>query len=240
MSAYDNESYLASLAASRRDVDRHVQNTLAEVGRQQGVAEGQVRQIDPAVSSIFGQGRETVQRDVNELQSAVQGASFGMDAGIPKLDPGLTLAALNQQQAGFTAATPLLRQGFQEQGMQRRGRVDNIAAGLRADIEGKRNEYIARRDAEERQKAFEAAQAAQARAAQENMLRAQIEAAQRAQSAMLQAQAQEAERQRAFAAQQSGINRNHLALIANPPPPPPPPRHPSGNYLPGGYYVGNM
>lgn len=235
MGAYDNESYLASLAAARGDVDRNVQNTLSEIGRQQGVASGQVAQINPAVSSIFGAGRTTVQNDTNELQGIANGASMGMGSAIPGLDPTLTLNALSGQQAAYAATTPLLEQGFLEQANQRQGRVATIRSGLYADLDGKRNDYIARRDAEERQKAFEAQQAAQARAAQENMLRAQMAAAANAQSGMLAAQAREAELQRAWEAQQAGLGRSQLALLANPPPPPS-----SGNYTSGGSYVGAM
>lgn len=216
MSTYDNESYLNSLNASRGDVDRNVANTLTEIGRQQGVAQQQVGQLDQATSSIFGQGRANVQSDVAGLQNVLGGASQGMGAQ-RQLDPSLTLNALSGQQAAYAAATPLLGQGFQEQAAQRSGKVQSIASSLMADIDGKRNEYISRREAEDRANAFESQESQQSRIAQENMLRYQMDVSQQAQNYALQSQAREAELQRRFEAEQANLGRVQLANLANPP-----------------------
>jgi hypothetical protein len=219
--AYDNESYLVSLANSRGDVDRQVQNTLNEVTRQQQVAQNQVGKIDGAVGSIFDQGRGAVRQDTGNLNSGLGSYLSGVGLG----ENTSALSALGRQQAAFQAASPLLNQGFSEQATQRSGAVNNIGAQLRADLEAKRNDYIGRRDQEERQKAFDAQQALAAQRAQEALMNRQMEATTRTQAAMLAAQQLEAQRQREFEAQQAAIARTHLASLANPPAARPPERY---------------
>lgn len=198
--AYDNETYLQSLANQRADVDRQVANTRQEVARQRDAALGQLTKLPGAV-------RTATNAATAQAASGLQGARSSADALNLGSLLGDTFAATGAEvrgrmgdlNAAYDKTGGLLQQGFHEQADQRIGQVDSISKQLFGDIEAKRAAYIAQRQAEDRQRAL-----------QEELARRQ-EAAQRAALAQQNALAQE---QMGQASQQAQLDRDQrLKLV---------------------------
>lgn len=201
-SQYDNETYLQSLAKSRADADRALSNALTEINRQRSVGQQAANQIPGATKTSFNTAQDTLNMDLASL-GVGQMASVGQAFDLGRL--------------GYRNASGYLREGFKEQGVQRSSAARNIVSGVKSDITGKAQEYISRRQQEERERRAREAEAARQRALQQELANRQYAM----QQEMLAAQAAEAQRQRDFMSQQAALDR--LASMPPPPPPPPPP-----------------
>lgn len=173
MSIYDNETYLQSLNASKGDVDRQVQNALAEIARQRQVAGQQTAKIPGAANTAISTSRDTLNTQLSGL-------------GVTPL--ASLMQAFDSTGASYGRAAGLLNQGFGEQETRRRGSAVGLQQELLADIQAKANDYITRRQQEDRERAFQQQEAARQRALQEELARQS-----QAQAAMSAAAQQQAE-----------------------------------------------
>lgn len=197
-SQYDNETYLRSLAKSRADADRALTNALTEINRQRRVGIEQAGKIPGATTNAFNTAQGTLNTDL---------ASLGVDP-MQSVNQAFTLG-----KQGYSKASGHLQTGFTEQRTQRASAAKNIVAAVKSDITGKANEYISRRQQEDRERKAREQAAAQQRALQQELMNRQFAL----QQEMLAAQAAEAQRQRDFMAAQAYLDR----LAALPPPPAP-------------------
>lgn len=222
--AFDNESYLQSLAASRADADRQIQNTLNEIARQRDVAYGQADQVG-------GKAQEVLQGVGNQYDKGVSGIQAALAAMLPAdflankvastsaEDAGVLHAGLRQHAAAFGRAGGLLRQGFDERSRTQTSQAQNIGRQVLADNDAQRAQYVARREAEDRDLWNRTVEANRQRELQERQL---------AQNAALQNQS--LAHQSMLAAQGRGFDQwmaqsqmQHLATLASPPRPAPAP-----------------
>lgn len=197
---YANETYLQSLAASKSDATRALQNALSEISRQRQVGQDAAGQIPGAANTAFNTSQQRLTGDIQSL---------GLGGPLSS-----ALQAFNMGRTGYQNASGLLREGFQEQSVQRTGGAKNIVQQVIGDITGKGNEYVSRRDQEERERAYREAEAARQRALQEELANRQYAMQQQA----LAVQAAEADRQRQFLANQAAMDRS-LAMQSYAPAP---------------------
>lgn len=161
--AYDNETYLRALEASRADINRQVQNTLREVNKQRDHALGQSGQTRSTASNVYQGERSNLSRSLSGASDALSHlglAGVGNEAfaqGRRDFQDETTGAL-----ADWSQAQNLLGQGFREQAAQQRGSVNNISQSLLSDIDSQRADYISRREAEDRAAALQREQMAQA------------------------------------------------------------------------------
>ena len=199
--AYDNETYLQSLAKQRADVDRQVANTRREVTRQRDAALGQLAKLPGAVNKATAAGRTQANTG---LQGATAGASklglAGLLGGTFNASRAEVSGRMNDIAKAYGKTGGLMRKGFLEQADQRIGQVDTISKQLYGDLDSKRNQYIAQREAEDRQRAL-----------QEELARRQ-EAAQRAAMAQQAALAQQQMAHQASLAQQQRDHQQKQAM----------------------------
>ena len=213
MSSYDNESYLASLGAARGDINRTIENTLAEINRQRDLAIGQTRQIGGAVKRVAQTGTRPANEGIKQAGSSLAGMGLA-DIGAGVLaDTGQEIKGRFEGLEGaYSRASGLLGQGFGEQAVQRQGTANRIGKQLLTENDLKRTEYISRREGEDRERAFQ-------REMQERNLQAQTSALaeqQRLQEAAIAAQEQQAAEQRAWQERQNKLSILHQAILANP------------------------
>lgn len=194
MAGYPNDTYLRSLEASSADVDRQVANALTEIGRQRQTAVAQTAQIPGATSNIFNEGSQRLSADTASL-------------GVKPL--GSLMSAFENSKESYGRVRGLLDQGFGEQETRRRGSVQSVKQDLLAGIRERSADYTARREAEDRSRAFAAEQAAASRALQEEMMRRQ----EAIQTSALAAEQEEARKQRLWeslaALQEAGIGADY-------------------------------
>lgn len=199
---YANETYLQSLAASKSDATRALQNALSEISRQRQVGQDAAGQIPGAANTAFNTSQQRLTGDIQSL---------GLGGPLSS-----ALQAFNMGRTGYQNASGLLSEGFNEQSVQRTGGAKNIVQQVIGDITGKGNEYVSRRDQEERERAYREAEAARQRALQEELANRQYAMQQQA----LAVQAAEADRQRQFLANQAAMDRS-LAMQSYAPAPSP-------------------
>lgn len=184
-SPYANETYLRSLAASQGDVNRQVGNALQEVVRQRDIGLARSAQVPGAAARLYDDGRGTLQGDLASLNSA-GGRPIGPLASVT--------GAFQDSKASYKQVGGLLGQGFRERSDRQTGEVKNLQQTLLAELRDKGNEYVSRREGEDRQMAFQAQQGAAARTLQEEMMRRQ----QAMQEAAAAEAVKEAQKQRDF------------------------------------------
>lgn len=195
--SYDNESYLQSLNAARGDIDRNIQNTLNEVNRQRDVALQGTARIPAQVAKVGAGQLSQMASGTADASGHIGRLGLGGIAGI-----GDALGAAQTQAQGriqglntaYGKAAGLLKQGFNEQAVQRQGQVDQIGKQLYADNDSKRAGYIQQREAEQRQRAFQEEIQRQNMAAQQAAMRH----AAALQQQQIAAQQQQANEQRLF------------------------------------------
>lgn len=214
--AYDNETYLKSLAASRGSIDRQVQNTLGEVQRQQDSAVAQTGKIGGAVQGTTAAATGQAHGLAERMQSTLDRFQLGHpDQGIrPNVDAiranvGQRMQTVND---AWGRASGLLAQGFGEQGDQRRAQVGQIGDQLRTDNDLQRLAYVGQREAEDRSRAFALEQANRSDALAREQMGQQSGLAREGMAAS----AREAELDRQFQAQQALAGQVHQALLVNP------------------------
>lgn len=138
--AYDNETYLKSLAASSGDISRQVSNALTEIGTQKASAQEAAGRIAPTVGGILDESKGQLGGDLQSL---------GLQTS-----PALQAFYTNgKQSAGLVGS--LMQQGFGEQATRRQGSVQGLQGDLLSNIRMQAMEYRARREQEDRQLAFE-------------------------------------------------------------------------------------
>lgn len=214
--AYDNDQYLQSLAGARSSIDRSVANTLAEVGRQQQHGIDQSKLIPGAVTGTNEAAKGTAGLAAGRMMGSLQ--HYGLDhpelnmrQSVEQGHQGM-LNRLGALQGSWDRAAPLISQGFEERGAQQRGRVSLIGQQLHADNDMARSNYIAGRQAEDRDRSF---QAEQAQRANDLTLQGLAQAAQ-LERERIAATAGENQKDRDFQLEQARLGRLATALGVNP------------------------
>lgn len=163
---YDNETYLQALEASRADVDRQMANTLAEIERQKGFNTERAAQTPGATQSAFNVASQGFNDDLAAINRAA-----GTELSLPEIR-----RAMDTHQAGFAEAAGLLGRGFGEQAGMRTNGANNLGEQLRSQLFQQRNTYIAQREEEDRNRAWQVAEAERQRQFAAEQQRLQLEA----------------------------------------------------------------
>jgi hypothetical protein len=224
MSQYDNETYLKSLATARGSIDRQVNNTLAEVGRQQQTATAQTTKVPAAVDATNTQVRTQANGVADTMSSALSRLGLaGIAGGEVDVARSDVEGRLNTVRGAFGRASGLLAQGFGEQGDQRRGQVGQIGQQLRSDNDLQRVAYIGQRESEDRQAAFAREQAQRQEALarwqmgeQAGLQRESLASQRWMQGEAIGAAAAQAQADRAWQLEQISLNLQHQGLMINP------------------------
>lgn len=148
---YANDAYLRSLDASSADIKRQVSNALTEVSRQRDVSLAQAAQVPGAASAVYNEG-------AGRLNTSL--ASIGATA-MPSVSQ-----AFQNSKASYGRVSGLLGQGFKERGERQAGGVRGLGDHLSADLRERAADYTARRQAEDRARAFQAQEGERQRALQ--------------------------------------------------------------------------
>jgi hypothetical protein len=148
-SPYDNETYLQSLDASQTDINRQVENAIAEIQRRQEMAQAQLGLAGQETEGIFGAALGDFQGSLNDLQGNF-GQYGGLFDGMSAMDPTAFQQAMSTLRSGWGEARGALGQGFVEQGNMRRSQANVLHQEMNRDVETQRQQYIAQRMAEDR------------------------------------------------------------------------------------------
>jgi hypothetical protein len=197
--AYANDAYLRSLDASSADVHRQVQNAYDEIARQQNVAHAQAWKTQGARNSIYTEGQ-------NRLQTNLQ--ALGMQGPMQ----GAVADSFKNSKAMSGRLFKLLDSGIQEQGKRRTSGVRGVDKEITAGIREKAAEHTARRQAEDRARAFQAQEAERQRALQMELAQRQMAAQQALQAQAMKDMEADMMQQAFFAAVADGISPEEARL----------------------------
>jgi len=148
-SVYDNESFMQSLAASEGDVKRQVDNAFGEIERRRNLAHTKLGEARTEQGRVFDYTNQDFGNSMGQMRGNLDRFG-GLFKGIQAYDTSGFDKALGTMRGGFGEAMGLMGQGFDEQSVQRQGAATSIRDQLLNDLVRQRNEYVSRREGEDR------------------------------------------------------------------------------------------